>query len=92
MDVGTPKRNVVENNVSVEFDDWLHTPDMEPYLDLNRIENNLVFEELAEVGFVDAEQLHLQLCNDSIVYERLPGFKRIPFEKIGTYQDGFRRN
>jgi hypothetical protein len=26
----------------------------------------------------------------SIVYERVPGFERIPFEKIGLYQDEYR--
>ena len=71
--------------------DWLHTPKMEPYLGLNRIEDNLVFEEFAEAGFVDADNLGLQLREDSPVYERLPEFERIPFERIGLFTDEFRR-
>ena len=89
-DLGFPKRNVVDRNVVVRCADWLHTPGMEPYLDLNRIENNLVFEEFAEAGFVDADNLELQLREDSPVYERLPEFERIPFERIGLFIDEYR--
>ena len=90
-DLGFPKRNVVDRNVVVRCADWLHTPGMEPYLDLNRIENNLVFEEFEEAGFVDADNLELQLREDSPVYERLPEFERIPFERIGLFIDEHRR-
>ena len=90
-DPGFPKRNVVDRNLVVRCEDWLHTPKMEPYLELNRIEDNLVFEEFAEVGFVDADNLELQLREDSPVYDRLPEFERIPFERIGLFTDEFRR-
>lgn len=90
-DPGFPKRNIVDRNVAVACQDWLHTPGMEPYLGLNRIEDNLVFEEFAEAGFVDADNLELQLREDSPVYERLPEFEPIPFERIGLFTDGFRR-
>ena len=34
-------------------------------------------------GFVDPANMNFQLRDDSPVYDELPGFKRIPFEKIG---------
>lgn len=40
-------------------------------------------------GFVDAANLDFRLRDDSPVYER--GFQRIPFERIGLYEDEYRR-
>jgi hypothetical protein len=34
-------------------------------------------------GFADAERLDFRLKEDSPVYRALPGFRPIPFEKIG---------
>ena len=34
--------------------------------------------------------MNFQLRDDSIVYRKIPGFKKIPFEKIGLYQDEYR--
>ena len=64
---------------------------MDPYVEMNRIGDNLVFEKLSDVGFIDAEKLNLQLRDDSIVYQDLVGFERIPFEKIGMYENNFRQ-
>lgn len=52
------------------------------------IAHNFVTQE--DPGFVDAAAAHFRLQDDSIVYRRLPGFQRVPFEKIGQYQDEFR--
>ncbi len=41
-------------------------------------------------GFVDLENLNLQLKDDSVVYQKIPGFEKIPFEKIGLYSDEYR--
>ena len=90
-DVGIPKRNIVENNIAAQCDDWLHLPGMDPYVEMNRIGDNLVFEKLSDVGFIDAEKLNLQLRDNSIVYQDLVGFERIPFEKIGMYENNFRQ-
>lgn len=40
-------------------------------------------------GFLDPNNLNYQLRNDSQVYKT--GFKRIPFERIGLYQDEYRK-
>ena len=41
-------------------------------------------------GFVDADKLDFRLREDSTVYRKIPGFRRIPFAKIGLYADEFR--
>ena len=50
--------------------------------------NNYV--TLEDPGFVDAENKNFQLRDDSIVYQKIPEFKKIPFEKIGLYVDEYR--
>jgi hypothetical protein len=52
------------------------------------IEDNFVTDE--DPGFVDAASMDFQLRDDSIVYKKIAGFQRIPFEKIGLYQDEYR--
>lgn len=53
-----------------------------------QIADNFVTED--DPGFVDASSLNFQLKDDSIVYQKIPGFKPIPFEKIGLYEDEYR--
>jgi hypothetical protein len=43
-------------------------------------------------GFIDAARMNFQLAEDSIVYEKIPGFQRIPFDKIGLYHDEYHTN
>jgi hypothetical protein len=38
-------------------------------------------------GFVDAAALNFSLKDDSVVFRELPGFERIPFERIGPRSD-----
>lgn len=42
-------------------------------------------------GFVDAAAMNFQLKPDSVVFTRIPGFRKIPFEKIGLYEDEHRK-
>lgn len=44
-------------------------------------ENNFSTDE--DPGFVDASAMNFQLRGDSEVFRQIPGFERIPFEKIG---------
>ncbi len=53
-----------------------------------RIEDNYVTD--ADPGFVDAAAMDFRLRDDSVVYREVPGFERIPFEKIGPYRDELR--
>lgn len=52
------------------------------------IADNYVTNE--DPGFVDAAKWDFQLRGDSVVYRTITGFKKIPFEEIGLYQDEFR--
>jgi len=48
------------------------------------------FETTEDPGFVDAAQCNFLLKDDSWVYKKIPGFKKIPFDKIGLYIDEYR--
>ncbi|MBN1346313.1 MAG: right-handed parallel beta-helix repeat-containing protein [Phycisphaerae bacterium] len=52
------------------------------------IADNYVTDD--DPGFVDAAKMDFRLRADSVVYEKIPGFKPIPFEKIGIYEDEYR--
>ena len=52
------------------------------------VEDNFVTDE--DPGFVDAEAMNFKLRDDSIVYEKIPGFQEIPFDKIGLHVDEYR--
>ncbi len=53
-----------------------------------RLEDNLQTD--TDPGFVDAAALNLALRPDAAVVRQLPGFKPIPFERIGLYTDELR--
>lgn len=53
-----------------------------------RIEDNLVTDK--DPGYVDEANMNFQLRDDSIVFRKIPGFKKIPFNKIGLYKDKYR--
>lgn len=42
-------------------------------------------------GFVDMKNFDFRLKKNSVVFRDLPGFKSIPFQKIGLYKDEYRR-
>jgi hypothetical protein len=50
--------------------------------------NYVVSNDLSE--FVDPANLNFQLKQGSRVYTDIPGFRKIPFEKIGLYLDAYR--
>ena len=41
-------------------------------------------------GFVDFENQNFALSEDAAIFERIPDFEPIPFEKIGLYKDEYR--
>jgi len=53
------------------------------------IKDNLIE---TDPGFVNPANMNFQLKEDSIVYKEIPGFKNIPFEKIGLYVDQYRKS
>jgi hypothetical protein len=77
------RNNAIVNHqpLSINFD-W-DDPDFK-----NVIENNV--QITGDAGFVDEQGLDLRLREDSVVYERIPEFLPIPFEKMGLYRDDYR--
>jgi hypothetical protein len=72
-------------------------PEMRKYLDVSDgakacfdrvvFEDNLVLEDGEDPGFVDPAAGNFQLRDDSIVFEKVPGFEKIPFERIGLQRE-----
>ena len=75
---GAPVRNIVENNVI-----WNHL-NLKAYSDYYKwstVGNNLV--NTTNPGFVNSSEGDYTMRSDSEVFELLPEFEAIPFEKIG---------
>ncbi len=51
--------------------------------------NNWVTKE--DPGFVDMKNKNFNLKPDAKVYTMIPGFEPIPFDKMGTYKDQYRK-
>jgi len=49
------------------------------------------FVTATDPGFVDAAKGNFALRPDTAITQQIPGFERIPFEKIGLFTDAFRR-
>jgi len=90
-----PLGNTLQRNVSVRSG-W-RDPEAEcrktfkvhidtPYM---TIKDNFVTDD--DPGFVDMAALNFQLRNDSVIYKKVPGFKAIPFDRIGLCRDEYRR-
>jgi hypothetical protein len=45
---------------------------------------------LEDMGFLNASQLDFRMKVDAPVFTKVPGFKPIPFEKIGLYSNEYR--
>lgn len=48
-------------------------------------EDNYITGE--DPGFIDMQNRNFQLKNDSVVFSKIPGFKRIPFERMGIRKE-----
>ena len=81
-----PKHNRIVNNLVVGHNQWLSVKGVN--LENQTFEGNLILSE--DPGFRDPETLDLQLRDDSLVWGKVPNFKRIPTEKIGLYEDPLR--
>ena len=51
--------------------------------------NNLVTKD--DPGFVDMKNGNFNLKAGSKVYKEIPGFQKIPFDKMGIYKDQYRK-
>jgi hypothetical protein len=62
---------------------------MDKYLDRVEFNENLQTDD--DPGFVDAAKQDFRLREDSPV-RQLPGWERIPIERIGLYKDEWRKD
>jgi len=76
-----PRRNIVQDNLSVRSGDF--------GTGSNDVQGTWVTDE--DPGFMDAANMNFQLKPDSPVWTKVPGFQRIPFERIGLYTDECRK-
>ena len=83
---GAPKYNTIRLNV---FSHCKPTRIDEEVYTFSTIADNLTTND--ELGFVDVAKMDFRLRGDSIIFKELPGFKAIPFEKIGLRTDEFRK-
>ena len=51
------------------------------------IETTNNYQTLEDIGFVDLENQNFNLKDDARIYDILPDFKPIPFEKMGRYEN-----
>ena len=80
-----PRRNLFEKNVVFQYDQTYILTGEHAQFDLK---DNFI--ALEDPGFIDAGNMNFQLQENSIVYERISEFQKIPFENMGLYQDEFR--
>jgi len=81
-----PQRNVFENNLMFNCEETTRLVGAYAQFDMR---NNYVTH--TNPGFIDYKNRNFKLKENSIVFEKIPGFKNIPFEKIGLYGDKYRK-
>ena len=74
---GLPKRNFIENNVFVNVKQIHNGKPEWSYLGKNVSYSH-------DPGFVDYQNMNFELKETSEIFKSLPGFKNIPFSKIGV--------
>jgi hypothetical protein len=81
-----PKGNIIARN-ACQGGQWSRIEKKaEPYVAL---QDNLIAPDL---GVVSVNEMNFQLRSDSPVYQKIPGFQKIPFEQIGLAKDQYRKN
>lgn len=82
-----PRGNVLEQNLIIGGpEDPIHLMGKHAQTDGR---NNWVTNE--DPGFVDMKNKNFNLKPDAKVFEMIPDFHPIPFDKMGTYSDGYRK-
>jgi hypothetical protein len=82
-----PERNIVSDNLLYKQDETFRLVGEYAKCDFK---NNYITTK--DPGFIDMNNLNFQLSDTSIVYKKIPNFKKIPFEKIGLYKDEYRKS
>ena len=84
-----PTGNVVETNVVARCVKMVNLGGKPENFKFMTVGQNLDLGQ-ADPGFIAMDKMDLRLRPDSPIFAKLPGFKPIPFEKIGLYVDEYR--
>ncbi|HUF10629.1 MAG TPA: right-handed parallel beta-helix repeat-containing protein [Rhodothermales bacterium] len=80
-----PRRNVFARNLIVDYEEVIRLD--HPNIELEVDDNWTTYED---PGFIDRANDNFGLRDDSPVFEMIPGFERIPFERIGIHEDEYK--
>lgn len=84
-DPGSPKGNTIRLNVVQRSKPMDLAKEV---VEFGTIADNLTTDD--DLGFEDAAKMDFRLRDNSIVFQELPKFEKIPFEKMGLYVDEYR--
>jgi hypothetical protein len=84
-----PTGSIIESTVAVNCESVLHLGGKKDELAVAIFRNNLELT-MEDMGFLDAAKLDFRMRPDAQVFAKVPGFKHIPFERIGLYANDFR--
>ena len=83
---GYPKYNLVARNLIVRCGKMSLAQEAQ---ELSTFADNLITND--DPGFVDAARMDFTLKPDSVAFAKIPGFKSVPFGKIGPVADQYRQ-
>jgi hypothetical protein len=83
---GYPKYNLVARNLMVRCGKMNIAREAQ---ELSTFTDNFATNE--DPGFADAARLNFDLTPGSFAFQKIPGFKPIPFAKIGPFRDQYRQ-
>ncbi len=81
-----PARNIFENNVLFNCEETTRLVGPNAQFEMK---NNFITR--SDPGFEDLKNKNFRLKENSIVFDKIKGFRQIPVEKIGLYKDDFRK-
>lgn len=94
FEIVTARPSRIENNIAVNCPKpfaWQEVKDGKILKSDDTLASGKNLAYADNPGFIDPAKLDFRLKPDAKVFKDLPGFKPIPFEKIGLYVDEFRR-
>jgi len=84
-----PTGCIIESTVAVNCESVLHLSGKKEELAVVTFANNKELI-LGDMGFADASKLDFRMIPTAPVFSKVPGFKPIPFERIGLYANDLR--
>ncbi|OGV78672.1 MAG: hypothetical protein A3K19_31740 [Lentisphaerae bacterium RIFOXYB12_FULL_65_16] len=85
-DPAVPKGNIVRRNLMVRCGEMSLAPEVKQF---GTFADNLSLDQ--DPGFANCDTMDFALADDAPVYRQIPGFEKVPFDKIGLYVDEYRK-